>query len=68
MHDHPQHEKLEQAFEKSQEEYHDHILMKPRFEDFRLQFQTPSKQVADKIPSEDSNKKSTPTPATKPAS
>ena len=35
----PEHSKLDEAFKQSTEEYKAHRLMKPRFEDFKLQFE-----------------------------
>ena len=36
MVDSPEHMKIDKAFMESEEEYHQHTLMKPRFEDFKL--------------------------------
>ena len=36
MTDNPKHSALEKAFDRTEEEYHVHALMKPRFEDFKL--------------------------------
>lgn len=45
-----QHAALDKVFEEKEEEYHQHSLMKPRFEDFKLQFEGLHSQVADQIP------------------
>lgn len=50
MVDHPKHAALEDAFKKSEEEYRQKILMKPRFEDFKIQFRGPTSSIAEKIP------------------
>ena len=46
------HAALEKAFRRSEDEYHQHTLIKPSFKDFKLQFQTPKQQVPDQIPPE----------------
>lgn len=51
MTENPKHASLDKTFEKNREEYHQHALMKPKFEDFRLQFVGPHDQIADAIPS-----------------
>lgn len=43
----PEHASLDKVFEEKEEEYHMHSLMKPRFEDFKLQFEGLHDQVAD---------------------
>lgn len=53
MADSPAHSSLEKAFDESNEEYHQHTLMKPRFEDFKLQFEGLHAQVADQISTAD---------------
>ena len=50
MHDFKGHAALDKAFEETTEEYHQHSLEKPNFDSFRLQFEGPHSQVADKIP------------------
>ena len=42
--DYADHSSLETAFRKSHEQYEQRLMMKPRFEDFKLQFQGPSQQ------------------------
>ena len=50
MHESKQHAALDHAFAESGEEYHMHSMMKPRFEDFKLQFEGLHSQVADSMP------------------
>lgn len=45
------HESVHEMFEKQQEEYHQHTLMKPKFDDFRLRFEGPHPGHADNIKS-----------------